>query len=265
MSIIKSKRIKKIIDKLNETCNTDTIIKHVINSTIECKEPIIILEHYLILQKVKNNYDANYSDGFFNKLFLKLYLRFPRTILSLFIESPNYQFFRYFLGYIHEIIYNFNVDSHLFSDMLVRQNKKNKEKYIKEFLIKLYNLIILLFSIQLTKDFRIVKDNKYSEYDPPTISDAALYAPLKNDKFYSTIRIDIANKIFQNNNIKTCKCNSCFNDVKEYDNIIEILLFNITIFRTKKITKYIFENDIDLESAKKCCFKLFKKNFKLEY
>ena len=134
---VKSPKFKKIIENIEDQCfnildqlgEIDDIIQIVVDKIIEYKQPKIILDHYLILSRVKNEYTGDFSNGFFNKLFLKLYLRFPRTIIALFIESSNFQFLRYFASYVYDYI-------DICSDTIVQTS-----------LAKLYNLIILLFSI----------------------------------------------------------------------------------------------------------------------
>ncbi len=220
--------------------NIDLIIDKIVNSVIELDKPKIIIDHYLILQRLKDDYTANYSNGFFNRLFLQFYLKFPRTLIALFIESSNYQFLYHFLGYIQESI------------------NKSTNIETKQSMYRLYNLIILLFSIQLNKDFTIIKNNKIcSCCNFPIISNVAIYAPSNkdiNDKTERMIRKHISYKLFGNSTNSTIK----------YDNIVEILRFNIEFFTQNKFSKYTFENDMDDNIAKKCCFKLFYKNFTLD-
>jgi len=228
----------KIFDDID---STDVIIQKVIDTTFEYKQPKIILEHYFILPNIRKHYHTNYSNGFFDKLFIGLYLKFPRTILALFIESPNYQFFRYFLVFIESSINSYT------------------DTEDQESLYKLYNLIILLFSIQLNKDYRTIKEYPPTEYRLPIISDASLHAPSKKDctdNNIFTIRKNISDKLID---CKCCKHNS----LKDYDNVIEILRFNIVAFKHKN-PNYSYENEMNMESAKKCCFKLFYHNFKLD-
>ena len=146
----------------------DTIIDNVIDSIIKHNEPKIIIEHYLIIQRIKNDYNGNYSNGFFNKLFFKLYIKFPQTILALFIELPNYQFFYYFLIF------------------LLEKRENNICSCIGCPLMKLYNLIILLYSIQINKDYRTVNFNKFSDDERPIISNVSLYSPCNKDLYTSS-------------------------------------------------------------------------------
>ena len=244
---VKSPTFKNIIEKIEDQFfqifehigEIDDIIQKVIDKIIEYKQPKIILDHYLILFRIKDEYNEDFSSGFFNKLFLKLYLRFPRTIIALFIESSNFQFLRYFSSYVFNYI------------------EISKDNTIQIALSKLYNLIILLFSIQLNKDYKTVQSTNYSLNEQPIISDVALYIPSiqdVDDECFKITRKNISYKLFGT---------FCCKSYKEYDNMIEILKFNITVFQKKKST-YIFENDMDIDSAKKCCFKLFHKNFLLD-
>ncbi len=221
-----------------------SIIDNIIIEIIIQKNSNMILEHYFIVYKLKSEYRYDYGNGFFNKFFLDVYLNFPNAIISLFIELPNYQFFSYLGGYIC-------------NEILTSKNKTYKNK-----IYKLYNLIISLFTYQLNKDFNIIKSHKVTNETTPVISNAAAYAPSdKSNEFNNFICADNMKKSI----IKKLIGQEITYEKasKEYNNIIEILSFNIVVF-VKKSSKYTFENDIDLTKKNELCFKMFNKNFNKE-
>ena len=218
--------------------DVNSIVDKVVDVVITMDAPKIILEHYLIILRIKQFYHGSYSNGFFNKLFMEFYMKFPQTIVSLFIELPNYQFFYYFLIYLLE--------------NNIKYTDKNGYEYS---LLKMYNFIILLFSSQLSRDYEKIKDATKSTNEEPFISNVALLLPYNDlyTKELKKIQRDLAQKLFDDSE----------NQIKKLKDVIEILRFNITVIQ-KKNPNYIFEHDIEFKVASHCCFKIFRKNFIIE-
>ena len=219
--------------------NNEEIQKNVIdtiNNIIKYKNVNIILETYIAMYRIHSKYNETYGSRFFNRLFLALYIRFPRTIISLFSEYPNYQFFYYFSGFLYDSIRDMNSDHLLLP------------------LSKLYTVIVSLYSYQLKKDYDTIKDNK-GDLGEISISNAAIYSPSinSNETTYrgNILRCHISAKLFGKGHLR------------EYDNIISVITFNMFVI-LKKNKSHIFNNCIHPDEVKKCCFKMTKANFKKE-
>jgi hypothetical protein len=221
------------------------LVLRVIDIIIEIKDPNIIIDHYLILYKITLEYNSFYANGFFNEFFFNLYLKLPKSVIYLFMELPNFQFFLHFLDYLRNKI---------------KESKNKKRKMI----IYLYKKIIFIFSEQLKNDLSVLKkmnicekcDNCNKFIEIPSISNVSLYIP-------SDIYKEIHNNDISIKHIAYNVFGKKEKSIERYNIILEKILKSLIIIR--KIHKnFVYNNEIDITIPIKYCFRLFKNKLSKE-
>jgi len=212
---------------------------HILNLTLKEKVPTYIINIYIEIcyQNINNIYFKN-REKYKNILlvFMKLYIDFPKTIISLIEELPNY----FFLVNLLNLIFCILCDEELYISVFF--------EYIKDIKI-LSKKILNIFVFQLTKDYDDLLMAKKNNLPYPSISTLILYLTKTNtsDIFIDKVMI----KMFRNEKDAT----PLFNKLKSDLTIcIEYLL--------EKNSNYILIYDyFDVYTINSVCLKRFYKKF----
>jgi hypothetical protein len=198
-----------------------------VNTVIICNSPRVLLFYYLTIFKLTNVFDMNYGNGSFCKLFIRVYRKMPKTVISLFYELPNYHFFAELIKYIDT---NFD--------------KSTSQK-------KLMYHLCMLFVRRLKKD-KYNTDIALESNTIPIISNACYFAPWCSK----------ASKYISYQLFKSEKLNKEYRNIK-YDTLIDNLTDTLQILLNDD--DYHVDNYLDLADVEYFCFNKFKKNYSIEY
>ena len=207
--------------------------------TIKKNDPTYIINIYIEIC-----YHNTFNIYFKNKdkyksillVFLKLYFNFPKTIIALIEELPNYFFLVNLLNLIHCVMNNDIIYSTIFSD------------YVEKIKI-LSDKILNIFVFQLNKDYNDFLKMKKYKLSYPSISTLILYLTIANT---SDIFIDelIIRLFRQKENVM-----SLYQEFK--DNLLDCL--NYLLEKNSNYT--IIYDYFDVYTINSVCLTRFYRNF----